>query len=99
MKLTRRNFLRSAVIAGAGAGLWMRFVEPWWFKTTRRTVPIGTGGEIRLLHLSDFHADPMPLEYLRDVIRAAVKSKPDVICCTGDFITSRYDRWSEYAEA
>jgi predicted MPP superfamily phosphohydrolase len=88
----------SVLLGGAGTGLWMRFVEPWWFKTTRRTVPIGTGSDIRLLHLSDFHADPMPLEYLRDTIRTAVKLKPDLICCTGDFITRRYDRWSEYAE-
>ena len=85
---------------GLAAGAWMRFVEPWWFKTTRRRIPIGIAGgnEITALHLSDFHADPMPLDYLRLAIRSGLAWKPDVIFCTGDFITSRYDEWDAYAE-
>ena len=71
-----------------GTGAWMRFVEPWWFKTTRREVPIGLGGgKLTLLHLSDFHADPMPLDHFAKCISAGIAEKPDLICLTGDFIT------------
>jgi predicted MPP superfamily phosphohydrolase len=76
----------------------MRFVEPWWLKTTAYTVPLGlAGGKLRLLHLSDFHADPMPLEYLAKSVRAGIALKPDLICVTGDFITERYDQWDAYS--
>src|SRR5688572_13568890 len=97
-KLSRRNFLRTTLTCGVGAAGGMRFVEPWRFKVTRRTVPIGLGGEVQLLHLSDFHADPMPLDYLRDVIRAGLELKPDLVCCTGDVITKRYDDWGGLTE-
>ena len=97
-KLTRRRFsagLFAAVLGGAG---WMRFVEPWWFKTTRREVPLGLGGgRLKLLHLSDFHADPMPLNHVARCIRAGLAEKPDLVCLTGDFITQKYDQWDAYA--
>lgn len=87
------------LLAGAlGAGGWMRLVEPWWFKTTRRQVPVGLGGgRLRLLHLSDFHADPMPLDYFAKCISAGIAEKPDLICITGDFITWKYEDWDTYA--
>lgn len=82
-----------------GAAGWMRFVEPWWFKITRHNIPLGLGCEsIRLLHLSDMHADPMPLDYLRKACRAGLELKPDLICVTGDFITRKYEQWEEYAQ-
>ncbi len=81
-----------------GTGGWMRFVEPWWFKTTRREIPLGLGGgRLKLLHLSDFHADPMPLDHLAKCIRAGIAEKPDLICLTGDFITWKYEQWDAYA--
>ncbi len=96
--ITRRRFLAGCFGAIAGAGLWMRFVEPWWLKVARREVPLGLGGQkLSLLHLSDMHADPMPLSYLRRAVRAGIALKPDLICLTGDFITLRYDQWDEYS--
>src|SRR5215204_4799554 len=97
---TRRKLIGAMMCGGVAAGLWMRFVEPWWFKTTRRRIPIGLGNgrEITVLHLSDFHADPMPLDYLRSTIRAGLAWNPDVIFCTGDFITTRYEQWDAYTE-
>jgi predicted MPP superfamily phosphohydrolase len=96
--ITRRRFLSGCVALGAGAASWTRFFEPWWFKIAHHTVPLGLGGEpLRLLQLSDMHADPMPLDYLRKTFRAGLALKPDVICVTGDFITKQYDRWDEYA--
>ena len=76
----------------------MRFIEPWWFRIARHIVPLGLGGEpLRLLQLSDMHADPMPLDYLRKTFRAGLVLKPDLICLTGDFITHHYDEWDGYA--
>jgi hypothetical protein len=95
-KITRRKFLRSTLAVGGASGLWMRFVEPWWMRESHHTVPLGTGG-VKLLHLSDLHADPMPLDFLARQIDRAVLWKPDFICVTGDFITTKYDQWDAYA--
>jgi predicted MPP superfamily phosphohydrolase len=96
-KFTRRNIFRTILAAGLGAGAWARFVEPWWLKTTEHTVPLGLGGgKLRLLHLSDFHAAPMPLEYLAKSVRAGIALKPDLICLTGDYVTTTYEEWDAY---
>ena len=90
--------MAGCLAAGAGAASWTRFIEPWWFKVAHCTVPLGLGGEpLRLLQLSDMHADPMPLDYLRKTFRAGLALKPDLICVTGDFITHKYDQWDGYA--
>ena len=95
--ITRRRFLIGCLAAGAGVASWTRFIEPWWFKIAHHTVPLGLGGEpLRLLQLTDMHADPMPLDYLRKTFRAGLALKPDLICLTGDFITLKYDQWAEY---
>ncbi len=95
---TRRRFLSGCFGAVAGTGFWTRFIEPWWFKIAQHTVPLGLGGEpLRLLQLTDMHADPMPLDYLRKTFRAGLAMKPDLICVTGDFITHKYDQWDGYA--
>lgn len=97
-RLTRRRFCVGLLSCMFGGAAWTRFVEPWWFKTTRREVPIGLGGgRLKLLHLSDFHADPMPLDYLARCIRAGVSENPDLVCLTGDFITRKYEQWDAYA--
>lgn len=94
-KLTRRQFVRSSLVAGGAAGLWMRFVEPWWVRETYHTVPLGLDG-LKLLHLSDLHADPMPLDFLAQQIDRALAWKPDFICVTGDFITTVFEQWDAY---
>ena len=63
-----------------------------------RPYSLGPGRELTVLHLSDFHADPMPLGYIQSAIRSGLAWKPDLIVCTGDFITGRYDQWGAYAE-
>ena len=86
--ITRRRFLSGCLASGGAAASWTRFLEPWWFKIAHHTVPLGLGGEpLRVLQLSDMHADPMPLDYLRKTFRAGLALKPDLICVTGDFIT------------
>lgn len=97
-KITRRKVLGTILAAGLGAGIWTRFVEPWWLKTAEHTVPLGLGGgKLRLLHLSDMHASPMPLDHIAKAVRAGIALKPDLICVTGDFITWKYEAWDAYA--
>jgi predicted MPP superfamily phosphohydrolase len=97
---TRRRVLAGLLGSGVAGGAWMRFVEPGWLKVTRHTVPLWPGHTgappLRLLHLSDFHADPMSLAHIRHSIELGLAEKPDLICLTGDFITWKYDQWDEY---
>ena len=60
------------------------------------SIPLGLGG-LKLLHLADLHADPMPLSFLSQQIHRALAWKPDFICVTGDFITTKFDEWDAYA--
>lgn len=98
---TRRRILAGLLGSGAAAGAWMRYVEPGWVKTVQHSVPLWTARTaappLRLLHLSDFHADPMTPEEIGHAIQLGIAQKPDLICLTGDFITWKYDRWDEYA--
>lgn len=90
--------LGTILAASLGGGLWTRFVEPWWLKTAEHTVPLGlNGGKLRLLHLSDMHVDPMPLDHIAKSVRMGLALKPDLICLTGDFITWKYQEWDAYA--
>jgi len=96
--LTCRRFVQLLGASVLGTGVWTRFVEPWWLKISERTIPLGLdGGRLRLLQLTDFHAAPMPLDFLQRSIRTGVGLKPDLICVTGDFITHKYDDWDRYA--
>ncbi len=95
-KITRRRFVASLFAAGGASGIWMRFFEPWWVRESHHSVPLGLGG-VKLLHLSDLHAEPMPLDFLGAQIDRALAWKPDFICLTGDFITTKYELWDEYS--
>lgn len=95
MKLSRRAFLASAcgaVAAAAGAGCYVRFVEPEWLDVTTKSARLpraAAGVNVRVLHLSDFHAsDAVPLALIRESVRLGLAAKPDLILLTGDFFTS-----------
>jgi uncharacterized protein len=98
---TRRRILGGLLGCGAAGGAWMRWVEPGWLKVTRHSVPLWpdkpAGAPLRMLQLSDFHADPMSLAQIRHSVEMGVAEKPDLICLTGDFITWKYGQWDEYA--
>jgi predicted MPP superfamily phosphohydrolase len=98
LRISRRQFLGSIAAAGVATAAWMRYVEPWRVRQTHRTVPLGLGG-LKLLHLSDLHANPMPLEFIAQQIERGLAWKPDLICVTGDFITAHHAApdWDAYA--
>jgi predicted MPP superfamily phosphohydrolase len=98
---TRRRILGGLLGCGAAGGAWMRWVEPGWLKVTRHSLPLWpgkpAGAPMRLLQLSDFHADPMSLAQIRHSVELGLAEKPDLICLTGDFITWKFGQWDEYA--
>ena len=88
MQLTRRQ-----VFGTLAAGVAYPFAEAQWLDVSRRTVVLpGLRTPIRVLHLSDLHFSwTVPLFAIEHAITAGLAEKPDLICITGDFITSGAD--------
>jgi uncharacterized protein len=100
VKRTRRRFLQGCAVAGATLLTEMRLIEPNWLCVGRHRVPILPSGSsaIRLLQLSDLHAsDETPLDFIEQAVELGLAQKPDVVCLTGDFITSYWDEWNAYS--
>jgi predicted MPP superfamily phosphohydrolase len=93
--MTRRNFFLSAGGAAVGSYTYAYHVEPSWLETTEKQVRIARGRlrrPLRILHLSDLHASEyIPIRYLRAAFAQGLAARPDLICLTGDFITSATD--------
>jgi predicted MPP superfamily phosphohydrolase len=101
----RRAFLGLGAGLGLvvlGTPLYMRRFEPFWLRLRRYSVALpwrASFGPLRVLHLSDFHfSDVVPLEYLRRAVRLGLSCDPDLICVTGDFITTDIPSRADYAE-
>jgi predicted MPP superfamily phosphohydrolase len=98
-RLSRRHFLYGAGLAGFG---YMRFVESQWLTVGRHALKLTKDvarSPLTILHLSDFHVSKVVgLDYVnRAVTRALAACRPDLVCLTGDFITSRWEEWDRYA--
>ena len=105
MPLTRRKFLAGLAVLGAGGAVtagYARWIEPNQLEVTTRLVPlepVKARPLLRVLHLSDFHASRVvPLELIARSIALGLAQKPDLILLTGDFITTTYDRFADYAQ-
>ena len=87
--------------SAASAATYMRFVEPGWIEANHAEVPLGRGSgrrQLKLLHLSDLHASSVvSLDYLAEAIELGVSQHPDLICLTGDYITTTWKDWADYA--
>src|ERR1041385_7469560 len=99
--LTRRNFF-GTLSSGAGALAYMHFGEAEWLEVNRPSVKLTADEiwrEIRLLHLSDFHASPLvSLDFIQEAVELGASLKPDLVCLTGDFITRKYERFADYTQ-
>ncbi|MDB6155336.1 MAG: metallophosphoesterase [Chthoniobacteraceae bacterium] len=97
-KLTRRNFLTFSAL---GSLSYMRFWEPHWLHVRRQEIVTGkaaSNAPLKLLQISDLHAsDVVSLAYIESAIALGLAEKPDLICLTGDFITSVYDQFDGYS--
>jgi len=90
--VTRRKLLLS--FFGATPLLYPCYWEPRWLDVTNRQVKLDQRVEdpVRILHLADLHASVfVPLSMIHHAITAGLAQKPDLICLTGDFITTRQD--------
>lgn len=86
--LGRRVFL-STMTAGTAAGIWFRYIEPTWFELTHTRIALPGIRPKRLLHISDIHlSDGMTAQELQTGLRAGLAQRPDLICLTGDFVTT-----------
>jgi hypothetical protein len=77
----------------------MHFGEPHWLEINQPTLSLAPGGtELRVLHLSDFHASPVvSLDFIDHAVGLGAALKPDLVCLTGDFITRKHDAFGDYA--
>jgi hypothetical protein len=96
--VNRRKWLQIATagaVSAAGSGLYATTVEPRWFDTSHTAIRMPKLSQnVRVLHLSDLHSSAdVPTELLLDAVRAGVATQPDLICLTGDYITTlrQYD--------
>lgn len=95
--ITRRRFLKGCGL-GAGAVGYMHFGEANWLEANERELKLGDR-EIRILHLSDLHASVVVgLDFIAEAIALGLQMRPDVICVTGDFITTKYGKFDRYTE-
>ena len=99
--MSRRRFLGGVSVAAAGTLSYAHLFEAHWLQKSFFTLPLSNDEKppVKLLHLSDLHASPVvSLSYIRKAIEAGVNWKPDLICITGDFVTSKFKDAAGYSD-
>jgi predicted MPP superfamily phosphohydrolase len=92
---TRRRFFGAGAAGFSGLG-YMHYGEANWLECRERELKLGTK-PVRILHLSDLHASlVVSLDFIAEAVDLGLKMKPDIICLTGDFITTKYKAFPEY---
>ena len=84
----RRRFCRGLAAMGLAGCLFVAYahwVEPHWRKVT--VVPVAwRGPELRVVFLSDFHAQPDDDGRMSAIVTEAVAQRPDLVLLGGDFV-------------
>lgn len=99
-KISRRRFLGGVSLVAAGAFSYAHFLEAEWLEISRVTVPLSKGARapLKLLHISDLHASHVvSLGHISRALETALTFQPDVICITGDYVTTKFDEQEKYA--
>lgn len=96
--ISRRAFVASLALGGVAWTGYARCLEPTWLDVGRHEVKTNIPGPpLKVLHLSDFHASwCVGLDYIQEAIECGLRLQPDLICVTGDFITTTYDDFEAY---
>ena len=99
-KITRRRLLAALSAGGLGTAAYMHWCEPDWLQVGSYDVPIDSVlPRVRILHMSDLHASRVvSLEQIDGAVRLGISLKPDLVCLTGDFITSKYSHFGEFGK-
>jgi predicted MPP superfamily phosphohydrolase len=97
-KFSTRAFIATLALGSVGWTGYARCVESSWLDIGRHDVPTNVPGPpVKLLHLSDFHASwCVGLDYIQEAIECGLRLQPDLVCVTGDFITSTYSNFKGY---
>ena len=88
--------------SGAGTAAYTKWWEPDWLGVGRHQVKLGRGNPspLRMLQMSDFHAsEVVSLGFIQRAIQTGLELKPDLICLTSDFITSKYRELDRFIDA
>jgi uncharacterized protein len=89
------QLVAGGAVSAAGSGLYATTVEPRWFDISHTAIQLPKlQHPVRVLHLSDLHSSAeVPTELLLHATRAGIDAKPDLICLTGDYVTTlrQYD--------
>jgi predicted MPP superfamily phosphohydrolase len=100
-RITRREFLACAGAGGLGLAGYAGLVAPFRLEIGRhecKTRAPAPERPLKLLHLSDLHASwAVSLGFIEEAVQLGLQLKPDLICITGDFITSKYEAFESYA--
>ena len=90
--MTRRKLLTTFFGTGTIAAAYPTYLEPNWLEANRHRVVIQRAPlarPIRLLHIADLHASLyVPFSLIEYAIGVGLEQNPDLICVTGDFITT-----------
>ena len=92
--MNRRVFLFGLPTAALSAFGYARFIEPRWLEVTHKSVVTGKRlrRPLRIAHISDLHASGIiPISYLEGAFRQTLALQPDIVCITGDFVTTDND--------
>lgn len=90
----RRVFLAGLTTAVLSAFGYAFYLEPGWIEQNVKRVPARRPRKrpLRVAHLSDLHASvEVPLAHIEEAFRLALDLRPDVVCLTGDFVTTASD--------
>ena len=99
--ISRRRLLWTALAAGGTLFADAAIVEPRWLDVTRTRVRSGKlRGRVRILQLSDLHMSwTISASQIRTAIELGLVENPDLVCLTGDFVTTGGDvNRREYVE-
>ncbi|MEI9973871.1 MAG: phosphodiesterase YaeI [Ignavibacteriota bacterium] len=92
--ITRRRLLWSGAASLAAGIAYPTLLEPRWLAETHTRISLAAPSRatVRILHLSDLHASwAVPLSLIDSAIEMGLAAQPDLVCITGDFITSHSD--------
>jgi predicted MPP superfamily phosphohydrolase len=97
-RISRRAFVATLALGSVGWTGYAGCVEPSWLDVGRHDIATNIPGPpLKLLHVSDFHASwCVSLDYIQEAIECGLRLKPDIICVTGDFITTTYADFEGY---
>lgn len=84
------QFFLDALCLISIVGIWPRFIESQWIKTTQITLPFPLPENchnLKVVQISDLHIGAhTSTAFLHKILNRVIEQKPDLIVCTGDYL-------------